>query len=90
VMELGSKETISWTRFKEEFCREYSWSLKRSTSRELHSKKEKCRWCHRCSRPHFGKCRSRKNLCYECGKVGYFIRNCNQTKRNGIGSPGRE
>jgi hypothetical protein len=40
VMELGSEEAISWTRFKEEFYREYSWSLRRSTPRELHSKKE--------------------------------------------------
>jgi hypothetical protein len=28
VMELGSEEAIMWTRFKEEFCREYSWSLR--------------------------------------------------------------
>jgi hypothetical protein len=77
VMELGSEEAISWTQFKEEFCSEYSWSLRRSTSRELHSKKEKCCWCHRCDRLHFGKCRSRKNLCYGCGKVGHFIQNCN-------------
>jgi hypothetical protein len=33
VMELGSEEAISWTRFKEEFYREYSWSLRRSTPR---------------------------------------------------------
>ena len=26
VMELGSEEAITWTRFKEEFNREYSWS----------------------------------------------------------------
>jgi hypothetical protein len=31
VMELGSEEAIPWTRFKEEFYREYSWSLRRST-----------------------------------------------------------
>ena len=30
VMELGSVEAIPWTQFKEEFCREYSWSLRRS------------------------------------------------------------
>jgi hypothetical protein len=70
--------------------REYSWSLRRSTPRELHSKKEKCRWCHRCGRLHLTKCRSRKNLCYGCGKVGHFIRNCNKAKRNGIGPPGRK
>jgi hypothetical protein len=40
VMELESEEVILWTRFKEEFYREYSWSLRRSTPRELHSKKE--------------------------------------------------
>jgi hypothetical protein len=45
AMELGSEEAISWTRFKEEFYRKYSWSLRRSTPQELHSKKEKCRWC---------------------------------------------
>jgi hypothetical protein len=73
VMELGSKEAISWTRFKKEFCQEYSWSLKRITPREFHSKKEKCHWCHRCGRLYFGKCRSRNNLCYGCGKVGHFI-----------------
>ena len=39
VMELGSKEAIMWIRFKEEFCWEYSWSLRRSTPRELHSRK---------------------------------------------------
>ena len=42
VMELGSDEAITWTRFKEDFYREYSWSIRRSTPRELHSKKEKC------------------------------------------------
>jgi hypothetical protein len=63
VMELGSEEAIMWTRFKKEFYREYTWSLRRSTPRELHSKKEKCHWCHRCGILHFGKCRSRKNLC---------------------------
>jgi hypothetical protein len=31
VMELGSEEAIMWTRFKEEFYQEYSWSLRRST-----------------------------------------------------------
>jgi hypothetical protein len=31
VIELGSKEGIMWTRFKEEFYWEYSWSLRRST-----------------------------------------------------------
>ena len=41
VMELGSKEAITLTRFEEEFNQEYSWSLRRSTPRELHSKKEK-------------------------------------------------
>jgi hypothetical protein len=41
VMELGSEEAIPWTRFKEEFYREYSWSLRKSTPRELHSKKER-------------------------------------------------
>jgi hypothetical protein len=30
MMELGSEEAISWTRFKEEFYWEYSWSLRRS------------------------------------------------------------
>jgi hypothetical protein len=90
VMELGSKEAIPWTRFKEEFYREYSWSLRRSKPRELHSKKEKCRWCQRCYRLHFGKCRSRKNLCYGCSKVGHFIRNCNKAKRNGTSPPGRK
>ena len=30
VMELGRKEAITWTRFKEEFYREYSWSVRRS------------------------------------------------------------
>jgi hypothetical protein len=72
VMELRSKEAIPWTRFKEVFYREYSWSLRRSTPRELHSKKEKSRWCHRCDRLHFEKCRSRKNFCYGCGKVGHL------------------
>jgi hypothetical protein len=82
VMELGSEEAIPWTRFKEEFYQEYSWSLRRSTPRKLHSKKEKCRWCHMCGRLHLGKCRSRKNLCYGYGKVGHFIWNYNQAKRN--------
>jgi hypothetical protein len=77
VMELGSEEAIPWNRFKEKFYWEYSWSLRKSTPRELHSKKENSRWCHRCDRLHFGKCRSRKNLCYGCGKVGHFIQNCN-------------
>jgi hypothetical protein len=90
VMELGSEEAIPWTRFKEEFYREYLWSLRRSTPRELHSKKEKCHWWRKCGRLHFGKCKSRKNLCYGCGKVGHFIRNCNQAKRNGTGPPGRK
>jgi hypothetical protein len=76
VMELGSEEATPWTRFKEEFYREYSWSL-RSTPQELYSKKGKSCWCHRCGRLHFGKYRSRKNLCYGCGKVGHFIRNYN-------------
>ena len=86
VMELGSEEAITWTRFKEEFYQEYLWSL-RSTPRELHSKKEKSRWCHRCGWLHFGKYRSRKNLYYGCGKVGHFIRNYNQAKRNGTSPP---
>ena len=43
VMALRSKEAIMWTRFKEEFYREYSWSLRRSTPRKFHSKKEKTR-----------------------------------------------
>jgi hypothetical protein len=73
VMELRSEEAVPWTRFKEEFYHEYSWSLRRSTPRELHSKKEKCRCCHRCGILHFGKCRSRKNLCCRCDKVGHFI-----------------
>jgi hypothetical protein len=90
VMELGSEEAILWTQFKEEFYQEYSWSLKRSTLRELRSSKKQSHSCHMCGRLHFGKCRSRKNLCYECGKVGYFIQNCNQVKRNGIGPPGRK
>ena len=90
VMELGNEEAITWTLFKEEFYREYSWSLRRSTPRELHSKKEMSRWCHRCGRLHFGNCRSMKNLCYRCGKVRHFIRNCNQAKRNGIGPPERK
>jgi hypothetical protein len=30
VMELRSEEAISWTRFKEEFYREYLWNLRRS------------------------------------------------------------
>ena len=77
VMELGSEEAITWTQFKEEFYQKYSWSLRRSTPLELHSKKEKSRWCHRCGRLHFEKCRSRKNLCYGCGKVGHFIQNYN-------------
>ena len=54
VMELGSKEDITWTQFKEEFYREYLWSLRRSTPRELHSKKEKSCWCQWCGRLHFG------------------------------------
>ena len=90
VMKLGSEEAITWTQFKEEFYREYSWSLRRSTLRELHSKKENSHWCHRCGRLHFEKCRSRKNLCYGCGKVGHYIRNYNQAKRNGTGLPGRK
>jgi hypothetical protein len=90
VMELGSEESILWTRFKEEFYQEYSWSLRRSTPWELHSKKEKCCWCHRYGKLHFGKCKSRKNLCYRCSKVGHFIWNCNQAKRNGIGPPRRK
>jgi hypothetical protein len=89
MMELGSEEAILWTRFKEDFYPKYSWSLKKSTPRELHSKKKKYRWCHKCGRLHFGKCRSRKNLCYGCGKVGHFIPNCNQAKRKGTGPPGR-
>jgi hypothetical protein len=90
VMELGSEEAIPWTRFKEEFYREYSWSLRRSTPQELHSKKEKCRWCHRCGRLHLRKCKSKKNLCYGCGKVRHFIQNCNQAKRNSTSPPGRK
>jgi hypothetical protein len=62
VMELGSKEPITWTRFKGDFYQEYSWSLRRSTPRELHSKKEKCHSCHICGRLHFGKCKSRNNF----------------------------
>ena len=31
VMDLGSKEAITWTRFKEEFYWEYSWNLRRNT-----------------------------------------------------------
>jgi hypothetical protein len=40
VMELGSKEAITWTRFKEEFYWEYFWNLRRSTPRELSSNKK--------------------------------------------------
>ena len=40
VIELGSEEAITWTRFKEEFYREYSWSLRRSIPRELRSSKK--------------------------------------------------
>jgi hypothetical protein len=42
---------------------EYSWSLKRSTPRELCSRKKQSCWCHRCGRLHFGKCKSKKNFC---------------------------
>jgi hypothetical protein len=90
VMELGSKKAITWTRFKEEFYREYSWNLRRSTPRELRSSKKQSRSCHRCGRLHFEKCRSMKNLCYGCGEVGHFIRNCNQAKRDGTGPLGRK
>ena len=90
VMKLGSKEAITWTRFKEEFYREYSWSLKRSTPWELHFNKKQSHWCHRWGILHFGKYKSRKNLCYGCGKVGHFIRNCNKAKRNGTGPPRRK
>ena len=41
MMELGSKEAITWTRFKEEFHQAYSWSLRKSTPQGLHSKKER-------------------------------------------------
>ena len=64
--------------------------LKEEYTPELHSKKEKSRWCHRCGRLHFGNYGLRKNLCYGCGKVGHFIRNYNQAKRNGTGPPGRK
>ena len=47
--------------------------LKEEYTRELHSSKKQSLRCHRCGRLHFEKCRSRKNLCYECGKVGHFI-----------------
>ena len=87
MMELGSEEAITWTRFKEEFYQEYSWSLRRSNPLELHFKKEKSRWYHRCGKLHFGKCRSRKNLCYGCGKVRHFIRDYNRAKRNSPGPP---
>jgi hypothetical protein len=40
VMELGSKDAITWTRFKEKFYWEYSWSLRRSTPEELLSSKK--------------------------------------------------
>jgi hypothetical protein len=89
VMELGSEEAITWIRFKEEFHREYSWNLRRSTPRELHSSKKHSQ-CHRCDKLHFGKCKSRKNLCYGCGKVGHFIRNYNQAKRKGTSPPRRK
>jgi hypothetical protein len=62
VMELESEEVIMWTQFKEEFYREYLWGLRRKTPQELHSSKKQSRWCHRCGRLHFLKCRSRKNL----------------------------
>jgi hypothetical protein len=90
VMELGSEEAITWTRFKEEFYWEYSWNLRRSIPRELCSSKKQSHWCHRCDRLHLGKCRSRKNLCYECANVGHFIQNCNRAKMNGIGPPRRK
>jgi hypothetical protein len=90
VMELGSEEAIRWTQFKEEFYQEYSWTLRRSTSRDLSSNKKQNCWCCRCGRLHFGKCKSRKNLCYGCGKVGHFIQNYNQAKRNGTSRPGRK
>ena len=40
VMELGSEKVITWSRFKEEFYREYSWNLRRNTPRELRSSKK--------------------------------------------------
>ena len=40
VMELGSEEAITWTRFKEEFCWEYSWNFRRNTPQELSSNKK--------------------------------------------------
>ena len=79
MMELESKEAIP----KEEFYREYSWSLRRSTPQEFYRE-------YSCSRLHFGKCISRKHLCYGCGKVGHLIQNCNQAKRNGTGPPRRK
>jgi hypothetical protein len=90
VMELGSEEAITWPRFKEEFYREYSWSLRKSTPQELRFNKKQSHWCHKCGRLHFRECRSRKNLYYGCGKVGHFIRNCNRAERNGTGPPRRK
>ena len=84
-MELGSKEAITWTWFKEEFYWEYA-----CTPQELRFNKKQSYWCHRCGGLHFEKCRSRKNLCYRYSKVRHFIWNCNWAKRNGIGLPGRK
>jgi hypothetical protein len=30
------------------------------------------RWCHKCGRLHFGKCRLGTNWCYRYGKAGHF------------------